>query len=180
MYKNLLSATLLSTALLAAPVSQAASYQDRAMTTGAVVGATTGAVVGSNNNQAVEGAIFGAVLGTIAGAVIASQAEPVTVVHTRPVVSRVYYPRTVRHVYYHPRPVVKREVHVYKMAPRHIERSHHVRADRDDRRIRVAHGYGNSQEKRWNEQKRGRNEMRKGSERRDHNERNRNNRDHRS
>ena len=45
--KRIISATLLSAALLAAPLAQAASYQDRAMATGAVVGASTGAVVGS-------------------------------------------------------------------------------------------------------------------------------------
>jgi len=90
--KSLITAVLLSAALLAAPVSQAASYQDRAMTTGAVVGATTGAVVGAGSNQVVEGAIFGAVLGTMAGAIIGSQYQPVYVVeherhrpHYRPV-----------------------------------------------------------------------------------------------
>ena len=41
MKKTLAIATLLSTALLASSPAQAASYQDRAMTTGAVVGATT-------------------------------------------------------------------------------------------------------------------------------------------
>ena len=79
--KSFITAALLTTALLAAPVAQAASYQDRTMATGAVVGATAGAVVGSAQNQVVEGAVFGAILGTIAGVVIASQNEPVYVVH---------------------------------------------------------------------------------------------------
>ena len=121
MKKRLAIATLLSTALLASPVTQAASYQDRAMTTGAVVGATSGAVIGSNSNQAVEGAIFGAVLGTIAGAIIAQNQQPVTVVHTqrRPMVEH--------HVYHHPRPVVQRRVVYSKHRPvveRHVYRDH--------------------------------------------------------
>ena len=76
--KRIITAALLTSALLAAPVAQAASYQDRAM--------ATGAVVGSSHNQAVQGAIFGAVLGTIAGVVISSQHQPVHVVkqHPRP------------------------------------------------------------------------------------------------
>ena len=84
--KRIITTALLTSALLAAPVAQAASYQDRSMATGAVVGATTGAVVGSSHNQAVQGAIFGAVLGTIAGVVISSQHQPVHVVkqHPRP------------------------------------------------------------------------------------------------
>ncbi|MDT8376576.1 MAG: glycine zipper domain-containing protein [Mariprofundaceae bacterium] len=107
MKKTLTIATLLSTALLASPPVQAASYQDRAMTTGAVVGATTGAVVGSNSNQAVEGAIFGAVLGTIAGAIIADQYRPAPVVYTR-----THRPVVKRHIHVQHRPVVKRHVHV--------------------------------------------------------------------
>jgi len=82
--KRILSAVVVTTALFAAPVVQAASYQDRAMGTGAVVGATTGAVIGSGQNQAVQGAIFGAVLGTIAGAVIASQHQPAAYVVQQP------------------------------------------------------------------------------------------------
>ncbi len=81
--KRIVIATMLSTALLAAPVAQAASNQDRAMATGAVIGATAGGVVGSSRNQALEGAIFGAVLGTIAGAVIASNSQPVYVAPLR-------------------------------------------------------------------------------------------------
>jgi len=77
--KRIVIATMLSTALLAAPVVQAASNQDRAMATGAVVGATAGGMIGSGHNQALQGAIFGAVLGTIAGAVIASNSQPVYV-----------------------------------------------------------------------------------------------------
>jgi len=81
--KRIISAALLSTALLAAPVAQAASNQDRAMATGAVVGATTGAVVGSGSHRAFEGAMVGAVLGTIAGAMIAIADEPVYVATPR-------------------------------------------------------------------------------------------------
>jgi len=92
--KRFLSAVVLTSALLAAPVIQAASYQDRAMGTGAVVGATTGAVIGSSQNQAVEGAIFGAILGTIAGAVIASQHQPAYVVHQQP---RTHYQPVAQH-----------------------------------------------------------------------------------
>ena len=104
--KRMITAALLTSALLAAPVAQAASYQDRAMATGAVVGATTGAVVGSSHNQAVEGAIFGAVLGTIAGAVIASQHQPVYVAQQQPrphykPVSHHYQPRTQKASYSH-------------------------------------------------------------------------------
>jgi len=134
MKKTLAIATLLSTALLASSPAQAASYQDRAMTTGAVVGATTGAVVGSNSNQAVEGAIFGAVLGTIAGAIIANQHQPVTVVHTghRPVVKR--------HVYTQHRPVVKRHARVAKQRA-------HLRHERY-----VAQGYGHQRnQNRWSD-----------------------------
>ena len=71
--KSFISVAVLSVALFAAPATQAASYQDRTMATGAVVGAATGAAVGAGSNQVVEGAIFGAVLGTVAGAIIGSQ-----------------------------------------------------------------------------------------------------------
>jgi len=93
--KSFYTAVLLTVALLASPVARAASYQDRTIATGAVIGATTGAVVGSSRNQAVEGAIFGAVLGTIAGVVIASQSQPTYVVQHQP---RPHY-RPVRHEY---------------------------------------------------------------------------------
>lgn len=91
--KSWITAALLGTTLFTASASLAASYEDRAMATGAVVGATTGAVAGSGYNQAVEGAIFGAILGTVAGAVIASRQQPVYVVTHRP---RPHY-RPVRH-----------------------------------------------------------------------------------
>lgn len=108
--KRIITITLLTTALLAAPVVQAASYQDRAMATGAVVGATTGAVAGSSSDQAVQGAIFGAVLGTIAGAVIASQYQEQVIyvaphqprVHHKPAVAR-YEHRVQRPAYSHDR-----------------------------------------------------------------------------
>lgn len=106
--KRMLMVTALTTAMFAAPVVQAASYQDRTMATGAVVGATTGAVVGSASHQVVEGAVFGAVLGTIAGAVIASQHE------------QVYVARNDVHPHYKP------VAHAYK--PRghaYVQRDHH-------------------------------------------------------
>jgi len=114
--KRIAIATLLSTALLAAPVAQAASNQDRAMATGAVIGATAGGVVGSSRNQALEGAIFGAVLGTIAGAVIASNSQPAYVAPQRTHYQPVRHYKTVR--YYEGgrqyRPVVTYERSGYK------------------------------------------------------------------
>jgi len=84
MNKTLITASLLSVALLASPVSQAAGYQDRAAATGAVVGATTGAIVGANHDRPVEGAVVGAVLGSIVGIVIASNRQPGQVVYAEP------------------------------------------------------------------------------------------------
>jgi len=81
--KQFLSAIVLTSAMLAAPLAHAGN-QDRAMATGAVVGATTGAVVGSSTNQAVEGAFVGAVFGTIAGAILADASEPEYVVIREP------------------------------------------------------------------------------------------------
>lgn len=78
--KRITTATLLFTALFAASVAETASYEDKAMATGAVIGATTGAVIGSTSNKTAEGAVAGALLGTVAGAVIASQSEPTVVV----------------------------------------------------------------------------------------------------
>jgi len=124
--KRIVIATMLSTALLAAPVAQAASNQDRAMATGAVVGATAGGVIGAGQNQAVQGAIFGAVLGTIAGAVIASNSQPV---YVEP--QRTYHKPAVRHYqphvqHYKPRtqyrqPAVRKVVYVQP------QRQHKVR-----------------------------------------------------
>jgi len=119
--KRIMSAALLSTALLAAPVAQAASSQDRAMATGAVIGATTGAVIGSGHQRAVEGALVGAVFGTVAGAIIASSYDqPVYVAQARP---------HVRHVYYRP------AKHNVRRAPMrsHHEHRHVQRHGHDDR-----------------------------------------------
>ena len=113
--KSFITTALLSTALLAAPVAQAASYQDRAMGTGAVVGATTGAVIGSSHHQAVEGAIFGAVLGTIAGAIIANQHQPVHIVKRQPQTHYkpwAHYKQTRHH--YQPRAHYKQARHHYQ------------------------------------------------------------------
>ena len=132
MKKSIAITAMLTAALFTSSLAQAASYQDRAMTTGAVFGGTTGAVIGSNSNQAVEGAIFGALLGTIAGVIIADQHRPAPVVYThhRPVVKR--------HVYSHHRPAVKR--HAYK----HQRRAHRVTEQRARHRNDryVARGYG--------------------------------------
>jgi len=148
--KRIFSAALLSTALLAAPFAQAASYQDRTMATGAVVGATAGAVVGSNSNQAIEGAVFGAVLGTIAGAMIASANQPAVYVapqqHYRPAAHH-YQPRVQHHqprvqkvVYTRYVPVVQHRPHVQQVAyyghrsqpvVRHVP-SHSYRHGHDD------------------------------------------------
>lgn len=115
--KSILTAAVLSVALLAAPASQAASYQDRTTATGAVVGAATGAAVGAGSNQVVEGAIFGAVLGTVAGAIIGSQHQPVHVVEHRS--HRQYkparYERERRHSYKRPH---------YRQARHKVERRH--------------------------------------------------------
>jgi len=114
--KRIIIASMLSTALLAAPVAQAASNQDRAMATGAVVGATAGGVIGSSHNQALEGAIFGAVLGTIAGAVIASNNQPVYVAPQRTHYQPVRHYKYVRH--YRPvrqyRPVVRHKLPIIR------------------------------------------------------------------
>jgi uncharacterized membrane protein len=82
--KRLMTIAVLVLTLLAAPLAQAASYQDRVIANGAVIGTATGAVVGASQNQPVEGALFGAVLGTIAGAIIASQIEPAYAVEYHP------------------------------------------------------------------------------------------------
>lgn len=132
MKKSIAIAAMLTTALFASSPVQAASYQDRAMTTGAVFGGATGAAIGSSSNQAVEGAIFGALLGTIAGIIIADRyhPEPVVQIHHRPVVKR--------HIYSHHRPAVRR--HTYK----HQRRAHRVAEQRAHHRQNryVAQGYG--------------------------------------
>jgi hypothetical protein len=130
MKKSIAIAATLTAALFASSPVQAASYQDRAMTTGAVFGGTTGAVIGSNSNQAVEGAIFGALLGTIAGVIIADQHRPAPVVYAR------HRPVVKRHVYSHHRPAVKR--HAYK----HQRRAHRVTEQRVRHDRYVARGYG--------------------------------------
>jgi len=124
--KRIMTTALLSTALLAAPVAQAASNQDRAMATGAVVGATTGAVIGSGHQRAIEGALVGAVFGTVAGAMIASANEPIYVAHER------HYQPRVRHY----QPPVRKVVYVrpvHRQSERHAApRSYgHRYGDRD-------------------------------------------------
>ena len=142
MKKPIAIVAMLIAALFASSAAQAASYQDRAMTTGAVFGGATGAAVGSNSNQAVEGAIFGAVLGTIAGAIIANQYRPAPVVqtHHRPVVKR--------HVYSHHRPAVKH--HTFKQQ-RRLHRVTEQRAHHRQNRY-VARGYGHQRSgTRWSD-----------------------------
>jgi len=51
------------------------TYQQRAATTGAVLGGTAGGVVGAQNDQVVEGVVVGAVLGGLAGAIIAQDRD---------------------------------------------------------------------------------------------------------
>jgi len=108
MKKNLVIAAMLTTALFASSVTPAASYQDRAMATGAIFGGATGAAIGSGTNQAVEGAIFGAVFGTIAGAIIADHHQPEYV------------------VYHHPRPYRKHVIHRHRY---YGHKAHHYRHD---------------------------------------------------
>lgn len=140
--KRIMTAALLSTALLAAPLAQAASSQDRAMATGAVVGATTGAVVGSNSNRAVEGAVFGAVMGTIAGAMIASYNEPVYVARPRHVEQRRVVHRhkpRVRHY----RPHVHKVVYVQPSPRRVVRDAYAKRTERHASARSYRHHYGN-------------------------------------
>lgn len=111
--KRLMTATALTLSLLAAPLAQAASYQDRAIANGAVIGTAAGAVVGASQNQPVEGALFGAVLGTIAAAIIASQIEPAYAVE------------------YHPYPHYRERFH--RDGHRYDYREHHSRAFHRDR-----------------------------------------------
>jgi len=60
-------------AMLALGLSACATYeQQRAATTGAVVGGVAGAVIGSDSGRAVEGAAIGAVIGGVTGAVISA------------------------------------------------------------------------------------------------------------
>ncbi|HXH71947.1 MAG TPA: glycine zipper domain-containing protein [Mariprofundaceae bacterium] len=82
--------------LFAAIVSLSAcatAHQERAATTGAIVGATAGAVVGSQTNDTAQGAVIGGILGAAAGAIIAAETEPTTV----------YVPVESRHSYGYPR-----------------------------------------------------------------------------
>ncbi len=64
---------MLGVAFLAAGC--ATPHQERAATTGAIVGATAGAVIGSESNRTAEGAIIGGVIGGLAGAVLAGEGE---------------------------------------------------------------------------------------------------------
>lgn len=84
MNKSLITASLLSVALLASPVSYAAGNNDRAAATGAVVGATTGAIIGAGHNRPVQGAVVGAVLGTIVGVTVAGNRQPTRVIYVEP------------------------------------------------------------------------------------------------
>ena len=117
--KKFLSAIVLSSALLAAPLAHADSQDG--MAAGAVVGATTGAIVGSNSDQAVQGALVGAVFGTIAGAILADDDEPVYVREYRP--HREY--REHRREYEHHR-YVHRAEHRFDRISDHRERTRHV------------------------------------------------------
>jgi len=60
-------------AMLVLGLSACATYeQQRATTTGAVVGGAAGAVIGAGSGRAVEGAAIGAVIGGVTGAVISA------------------------------------------------------------------------------------------------------------
>lgn len=65
--KQLLLA-LMTVSLLAGCATE---RQQRATTTGAIIGATAGAVIGSQNGRAAQGAVIGGILGGLAGAVLA-------------------------------------------------------------------------------------------------------------
>lgn len=54
----------------------ATEHQERAATTGAIVGATAGAVVGSQSNDTANGAVVGGILGAAAGAMIGADNAP--------------------------------------------------------------------------------------------------------
>jgi len=144
MKKSLAIAAMLTTALFTSSLAQAGSYQDRAMTTGALFGGATGAAIGSNNDQAVEGAIFGAVIGTIAGAIIADIHQPAPVIYSN------HKPSVKRHVYSHHRSALKR--HAYKQQ-RHADRVAEHRAQRRYDR-QVARGYGHHSS-RWGDYRTG-------------------------
>lgn len=53
----------------------ATAHQERAATSGAIIGATAGAVIGAQSNRVAEGAVIGGVIGGLAGAVLAEGAE---------------------------------------------------------------------------------------------------------
>lgn len=69
---KMLFTTLLCMLLLGAC---ATPHQERAATTGAIVGATAGAVIGSESDRTAEGAVIGGIIGGLAGAVIAGNQE---------------------------------------------------------------------------------------------------------
>jgi len=136
-------AILLSSALFVSPVTHAASYQDQAMVTGAIVGGASGAIIGSNQHRAVEGAIFGAVLGTVAGAIIGNQRQSaVAYHHPRPQRSHVIKHRYRTHKATHDR----HNHHQHDYQSRHHKAKHyfHHRHGRY-----VAQGYGHRTENRW-------------------------------
>lgn len=67
MYKRIIP-VLMMLLLLAGCATE---RQERAATTGAIVGATAGAVIGSQSDRTMEGAVVGGVIGGLAGAVLA-------------------------------------------------------------------------------------------------------------
>lgn len=71
-------------------VSAHAGPQERAMVTGAAIGATAGAVIGSQTHETAQGALVGAMFGAIAGAILSDA-------HAAPVQYRVHQPVAVHH-----------------------------------------------------------------------------------
>jgi len=60
-------------AFIALLAACATPQQERATTTGALIGATAGAVIGAQNDRMAEGAIVGGVIGGLTGALIGEQ-----------------------------------------------------------------------------------------------------------
>lgn len=81
--------------LVAAIVSLSACatpHQERAATTGAIIGATGGAVIGSQTNDTATGAVIGGIMGAAAGAIIGADSP-------QPVYRSTRYEREQRHAH---------------------------------------------------------------------------------
>lgn len=102
-----------------------AGQQERAMVTGAFLGAMSGAAIGSNSGEAGKGAVVGAFVGAIAGAVLSDvNRQPMVVTHhPQP---RVVYSRQ---AHCSARPAV----HVHRMPVRHDSHGHGYGHERKER-----------------------------------------------